>query len=74
MATKSNAVDPATLEPFRQNDPTLHWMMNNNVPLTREDYIDMAYGGTPPQPWTQEHESQLPGPLQDGAKVADQGG
>jgi hypothetical protein len=64
MATK-----PSDLEQYRDNDATLNWMLKRGIEPTRENYIDFAYGGTPPSPWTHEHESMLPEPLQDGSKV-----
>ena len=41
-------------------------MLSSGGPLTREAYIEMAYGGTPPKPWTAEHEMELPAPFQAG--------
>lgn len=42
-------------------------MLSSGGPLTRETYIQMAYGGTPPNPWTYEHEAELPEPFQRGS-------
>ena len=42
-------------------------MRRANVPLTRQNYIDLAYGNTPPVPWTAEDESDLPEELQNWA-------
>jgi hypothetical protein len=39
-------------------------MLKNGGPITRERYIDLAYAGEPPKPWTVEHELELPEPLQ----------
>lgn len=36
-----------------------------NMPITRQNYIDMAFGGAPPDPWTPEDEEALPEELQD---------
>jgi hypothetical protein len=30
------------------------------IPLTRENYIAYAWGGTPPEEWSAEHEADLP--------------
>jgi hypothetical protein len=57
------------LEDARQNDVTLNWMLKNGIPPTRENYIYHAYAGKPPDPWTHEHEAEIPEPLQDGSKV-----
>lgn len=67
--TKTDAVETSLLEPYREHDATLNWMMTNGVPLTRENYIFHAYGGTPPARWGMEHESELPEPLQDASAV-----
>ena len=69
MPTKSEVVRPSALEEHRHNDATLDWMLKNNIPVTREDYIYLNHGGKPPKPWTHEHEAELPEPLQDASKV-----
>jgi hypothetical protein len=36
-------------------------LMNQaRIPLTRENYIDAAWGEERPEPWTVEHEAELP--------------
>lgn len=57
------------LEPLRKDDATLNYMMVHKLPLTREHYISMAYGGNPPERWTHEHEAEIPEPLRDPSKV-----
>jgi hypothetical protein len=53
------------LETQSGSDVVLKTMLDaGNIPLTRENYIDLAYGGTPPDPWTVEHEMELPEPFQ----------
>ena len=44
--------------------PVLADMLKNNIPLTREHYLALAYGGELPDPWTAEHELEVPGPFQ----------
>jgi hypothetical protein len=44
---------------------TLDWLRKQGIEPTRQDYIDAAYGGTPPEEWTFEHEAELPEHLQD---------
>lgn len=39
-------------------------MINNGLPLTREKWISMNYLGHPPDPWTDEHEAEVPEPFQ----------
>ena len=41
-------------------DHTFEYMKKNGVPLTREDYLDYAYLGNPPEHLTAEEEAQLP--------------
>lgn len=57
------------LEPYRDNDSVLNWMLSQGIEPTREKYIFHAYGGQEPDPWTHEHETQLPEPLQDFSKI-----
>ncbi len=56
-------------EEYRKHDYTLNWMMKNDIPVTRDNYIFHSYAGKPPKHWTHDHESQLPEPLQDASKV-----
>ena len=52
------------------DDPLASVMRKYGVdPITREDYIDMAWGNEPPEPWTIEHELELPDELRDLDKV-----
>jgi hypothetical protein len=44
-------------------------MHRYKVPMTRENYLQIAYFGELPDPWTAEHEDELPAALQDGSKV-----
>jgi len=40
------------------------------IPITRENYIEVAYFREPPEEWTAEDEMQLPKQLQDWSKVS----
>jgi hypothetical protein len=40
-------------------------LRQNGRPVTRERYIRLNYLGRPPEPWTREHEGELPEFLQD---------
>lgn len=62
MATQPK-IDPRLLE-AAQYSPTLEHMINNGLPLTREKWISMNYLGHPPDPWTDEHEAEVPEPFQ----------
>jgi hypothetical protein len=48
------------------NDSFARHLRRNGIPVTRENYIDMAYpGDTMPEVWTAEHEEMLPAALRD---------
>ena len=40
-------------------------MKERGVPVTRENYLHLAFFGEIPDPWTAEHEADLPAELQD---------
>ena len=46
-------------------DRLLNWMKTHDVPITREAYIQLAWGDEPPDPWMPEHEAELPEELQN---------
>ena len=46
------------------SDSLLRWMKANGVAVTRDNYIQLAWGSEPPDPWTPEHEAELPEELQ----------
>ena len=43
----------------------INWMKKLNIPITRQNFIDFNWGGTPPDPWSLEAEAQIPTDLQD---------
>jgi len=45
-------------------DPTVRMMREAGLPMTRENYIDLNWGGEAPKPWNEEAEMSLPGPFQ----------
>jgi hypothetical protein len=47
------------------SDPVIDFMRQNGIPLTRDNYVFIAYGAEPPDPWTPEHEAELPEVLQE---------
>jgi len=51
------------------NSPDTDHVVNKlkqlDIPVTRENYIDLNWLGEPPDPWTPEDEEQLPEELQD---------
>lgn len=42
------------------SDPTLADMLRKGVPLSRNAYLTMAYGGDVPEEWNAEHEMDVP--------------
>jgi hypothetical protein len=49
----------------RSGNPVLDFMRRHGMPETREVYLAFAYPGNMPEPWTAEHEMQLPEELRD---------
>ncbi len=49
--------------------PTLAYMINKGIPLTRERWIKLNWLGDPPQPWCIEHEMEVPAPWRDPSKL-----
>jgi hypothetical protein len=45
-------------------DLVLQLLKRHSIPITRENYIAWAFGSGPPDPWTWEHEWDLPKDLQ----------
>ena len=61
-------IDPELLEAARQSG-TLRRMIRRGVPLTRQMWIEMNWGGDVPKPWTAEDEDEVPEPWRDPSKV-----
>lgn len=51
-------------EQYADAHPTLRSMIDRGVPLSRNAYLFLAYGGEVPEPFTAEHEAELPEPFQ----------
>ncbi len=60
--------DPHLVEAAK-HDPTLAYMINKGIPLTRERWIKLNWLGDPPQPWCTEHEMEVPAPWRDPSKL-----
>ena len=62
---------PAEPPPWHEtsNDHVVALMLAEGVPVTQENWIDLAYGREIPDPWTAEDEAGLPDELQDWSKV-----
>jgi len=41
-------------------DGVLRFMKQHDIPLTRENYLDVAYLGNPPEELSAEEEAELP--------------
>jgi hypothetical protein len=50
-------------------DPTLETMIQNGLPLTREQWMSLNWPDGPPKPWCVEHEMEVPEFWQDPSKV-----
>ena len=55
-------IDESKLDPGQQG--MLRMMRKAGIPITRKNYIDVAWGSEP-EDWTPEHEAQLPEELQE---------
>ena len=42
------------------SDPVLEMMVRHKVPLSRDNYVDIANAGRPDEAWTHAHEAMLP--------------
>jgi hypothetical protein len=51
-------------DPEVKEDGLTKLMKHFGIPVTRENYIDLMYMGTPPDPWTWEDEAEMPPHLQ----------
>jgi hypothetical protein len=51
-------------EPTHELRPLEQTMIRFGIPVTRENWIKIAYSGHPPEDWTRELESELPEHLQ----------
>jgi hypothetical protein len=54
--------------PVRE-DPLVELMRAAGQPVTRQNWIDLAYGVDVPSPWTALEECELPEELQDWSQV-----
>jgi hypothetical protein len=60
-STTSQAASPRQTGPYTgTEDGVLALMRRYKMPMTRENYIQLAFMGEPPAEWTPEHEADLP--------------
>ena len=57
--SQSNA-QPKNLQSERKSSPVLNHMILAGIPLTRENYLNLAYMGNPPDHFTAEEEASIP--------------
>jgi hypothetical protein len=61
--------------PQDEDDDIVRYLKELGLPVTREAYIRVNWLGHPPEPWTEEHEQELPPSLrQSPASISDQDG
>lgn len=53
-------MDAKELEREMRQSPVLNHMVRVGIPLTRENYLDLAYMGKPPKELSAEEEMQIP--------------
>ena len=58
---KSSKIEEGQFQTLRGSDPVLDWMLDNQAPLTREEYLSVAGLTEPLEP---EVEATLPRPFQ----------
>ena len=46
-------------------DAVTRLLIQSNLPVTRQNWLEVAYFGQLPDPWTLEHEDELPQALRD---------
>jgi hypothetical protein len=57
------------LLPHPTLDVVTELMLQSGVPLTRESWITLAYGGHLPPVWTGEHEDSVPARFRDPSQI-----
>lgn len=53
-------MNPREYQRLIGSNPLLEMMVRRNIPLTRDNYVDLANAGRPDEAWTHEHEAMLP--------------
>jgi hypothetical protein len=65
VASRLRAMSPAEYQHLIGTDPILSGMVKHNIPITRDNYVDIANAGRPDEAWTHEHEAGLPAILRN---------
>jgi hypothetical protein len=66
-------ITPEELMILAGTDPTVQWLLSNSIPVTRANYLELAFPDVPPseydQPLDAEVEAALPEALQIGGTI-----
>lgn len=60
VASRVAALTPAEYQRQIGSHPVLSMMVRAGVPLSRDNYVDIANAGRPDEAWTHEHEANVP--------------
>ena len=60
MASRLRAMSPQEYQRLIGSDGILEMMVRHKLPITRDNYVDIANAGRPDEAWTHEHEASLP--------------
>jgi hypothetical protein len=63
-STDSSSEQASPFPSGPEDDLLVKWMTKRSIPVTRENYLQVAYPEGTPIPWTAELEAQLPKELQ----------
>jgi hypothetical protein len=65
VASRVAAMNPQEYQRLIGSHPILSMMVRAGLPLTRDNYVDIANAGRPDEAWTAEHEANLPSIFRD---------
>jgi len=63
MPSGMQCTELAELDALSRSDQVLREMLLARMPLDRETYLAMCWGPDLPDPWTAEHEAEVPPPF-----------
>ena len=64
MPSDEPPLSPEELQEIAEEDPVVALLLRLKLPVTRENYLEMAFSEPPPDPLPAELEEQLPDFLQ----------
>jgi hypothetical protein len=59
-ASRLRALSPSEYQRLIGSNRILAGMVKHGIPLTRDNYVDIANAGRSAEDWTAEHEAMLP--------------